>query len=196
MKTDIKLFHINLLKKVWGDIGYKIKKGFKPDKLSAALVYFFCSDREKYHPSLKTMPNKGLFIMGSKGVGKSLNFFIYQRIQSYYSGYGMRIISAKYIESQVKIRGEEYLNELVLCKELLIDDIGTESQTFKDFGTDRNLIYDLLMMRYDSFQRGETITHATTNLNIELLKKFYDSRLIDRMKEMFILHKHTGKSYR
>lgn len=196
MTSNIKVYHINLLKKVWGDIGQRFIKTFKPDVISGVVVNFFSNERGVHHPSLNTMPNKGLMLMGSKGIGKTINFLIYQRIQARYGELGMRIVSAKQIETNVKIRGEQYIQDLIDCKELMIDDIGTESQTFKDFGTDRNLIHDILMQRYISFQRGETITHATTNLNVDLLKKFYDARLIDRMKEMFILKIVTGESKR
>lgn len=181
--------NINYLAKEWLNIGVKIKPQFQPDTISSIMVKFFCSERETHYPSLKIEPLKGLMIMGFVGVGKTLNFTIYRSIQAKTDGIGMRIISSKQIETQFKQEGEIFIQSLIDADELLIDDLGSESKSIKDYGNDRNLIADILVQRYIRFQRNECITHATTNLNVELLTNHYDVRLIDRMKEMFVLKK-------
>jgi DNA replication protein DnaC len=196
MKSNINLHTKKYLALVWQKFGDKYKRGFKPDYVSGHFVRFFCQERAEYFPKLKDYPTMGLFVIGTKGIGKTINFYAYRKIQSKNSGIGMRIISAKEIETNFKINGEKFIDELIKCPELMIDDIGTESQTLKDYGTDRNLVHDIIIQRYVGFQRGENITHGTSNLNVDLLKKFYDSRLIDRMKEMFILVKVIGESKR
>jgi len=196
MKSNIKLYPQKLLVSVWQRYGEKVYRGFQVDQECAHYVRFFCQEREQYYPALKDNPNKGFFVYGSKGVGKTLNFFVYRKIQTKYGERGMMIISAKQIETNFKINGEAYISMLVNVPELMIDDIGTESQVLKDYGTDRNLIHDILIQRYVGFQRGENITHGTTNLSMDLLKQFYDARLFDRMKEMFIPKKIVGESKR
>jgi len=181
--------NINYLAKEWLNIGVKIKPQFQPDTISSIMVKFFCSERETHFPSLKIEPLKGLMLMGFVGVGKTLNFTIYRSIQAKVDGIGMRIISSKQIETQFKQEGEIFIQSLIDADELLIDDLGSESKSIKDYGNDRNLIADILVQRYIRFQRNECITHATTNLNVELLINHYDVRLIDRMKEMFVLKK-------
>jgi len=181
--------NINYLAKEFLNIGVKLKPQFKPDTITEVLVKFFCSQREEHFPSLKIQPNKGLILMGFVGVGKTLNFAIYRSIQAKVDGIGMRIISSKEIETQFKQEGEIFIQSLIDADELMIDDLGAESKSIKDFGNDRNLISDILIQRYIRFQRNECITHATTNLNVELLTQHYDARLIDRMKEMFVLKK-------
>lgn len=181
--------NINYLAKEWLNIGVKIKPQFQPDTISSIMVKFFCSERETHYPSLKIEPLKGLMLMGFVGVGKTLNFTIYRSIQAKVDGIGMRIISSKQIETQFKQEGEIFIQSLIDADELLIDDLGSESKSIKDYGNDRNLISDILVQRYIRFQRNECITHATTNLNVELLTNHYDVRLIDRMKEMFVLKK-------
>jgi DNA replication protein DnaC len=185
-KTYLK---INYLANEFKNIGVKIKPQFNPDTITEVLVKFFCSEREIYFPSLKTEPMKGLILMGFVGVGKTLNFAIYRSIQAKVDGIGFRIISSKEIETQFKQEGEIFIQSLIDADELMIDDLGSESKSIKDFGNDRNLVSDILIQRYVRFQRHECITHATTNLNVELLTQHYDARLIDRMKEMFVLKK-------
>lgn len=186
----IKTFlNINFLAKEFNKVGIKCTNNFKPNLITEILVKFFCSDREKYFPSLIQKQNKGLMLMGFVGVGKTLNFLIYRTIQSKIEGIGMKVISAKQIETQFKQFGESFIQELINYDELLIDDIGSESKTIKDFGNDRNLISDILVQRYIRFQRNECITHATTNLTVKFLSEHYDFRTVDRMKEMFVLKK-------
>ena len=148
----------------------------------------------KYSISSLANSNKGLLIMGAKGIGKTINFIVYRSIQAKLNGIGLRIINVKQLETQFKIQGEAYIQELIDCDELLLDDIGSEPRSIKDFGTDRNLVNDILIQRYNRFQRGSCITHATTNLNVQMLTEHYDTRLIDRMKEMFILKKITSET--
>lgn len=193
---DIKTFPYKPLAEKWETFGKLYQKGFKPDYVSQYYVQYFSDKRIQFYKSLQQNPNKGLLVMGGKGIGKTINFFVYRKIKHRFSFQPFKIVSAKEIETQVRIQGESFLSELIECPELVIDDIGTESQTFKDYGTDRNLIHDILMQRYVRFQRGECVTHGTTNLNLELLTKFYDARLIDRMKEMFILQIIKGESKR
>jgi DNA replication protein DnaC len=192
MKT-IKLHTRGYLIQNWEDYGNKITKGFICDSVSAIVLNFFCQERVENYPSLANS-NKGLLIMGAKGIGKTINFIVYRSIQAKLNGIGMRIINVKQLETQFKIQGEAYIQELIDCDELLLDDIGSEPRSIKDFGTDRNLVNDILIQRYNRFQRGGCITHATTNLNVQMLTEHYDTRLIDRMKEMFILKKITSET--
>lgn len=171
------------------EIGIKINRNFKPDLISVIVLNFFCNEREKFFPSLINNSNKGLMLMGFVGVGKTLNFIIIKSIQAKINGIGMRIISVSEIETQFKMQGESFLQELVNADELLIDDLGSEAKSFKDYGTDRNLVADLIIQRYVRFQRNEGITHITTNLNVKMLSDHYESRVIDRLKEMVILKK-------
>lgn len=177
-------------------MGKKGNPNFKPDQTSAIVLKFFSQQRGETFPSLIDNPSKGLMLMGQRGVGKSFNFKIYKSIQNRYGGKSMRIINAKEFESYFKSMGDSYLLEVANEPELLIDELGAESLVLKDYGTDRNVIYDLLMIRYDKFQSLGYVTHVTTNLNIDLIKQRYDARLIDRMKEMFIVQKCLGESYR
>lgn len=171
------------------EIGIKINKNFTPDIISAIVVNFFSNEREKTYPSLIRNQNKGLMLMSFVGVGKTLNFVIMKAIQAKLDGIGMKIISVSEIETKFKIHGESFLQELIDYDELLIDDLGSEAKSFKDFGTDRNLVADLIIQRYVRFQRNQCVTHITTNLNVQMLNEHYDSRVMDRLKEMVILKK-------
>ncbi len=78
------------------------------------------------------------------------------------------------------------------CGYWIFDDIGAESSGFH-YGARVNVISELLTARYDEYtlNRAANLTHATSNLNPEDIKKTYGDRIYDRMKEMFndiILH--------
>lgn len=193
--------HLNMqfLKNNWQFYGDKYFRGFKPDHISVPFVRFFSKERDQYYPSLKSEPRKGLLLAGPKGIGKTMNFHVYQKIQAKYQARRMRIVDVKEIELRYKELGEkgtEYLQELINAPELVINDIGWEKKDFVDFGTHRNLIEDIILQRYILFQRGLNITHGTTNYDEAALIEMYDSRLVDRMREMFVLQYVRGESKR
>ena len=72
--------------------------------------------------------------------------------------------------------------QLALC----LDDLGTELP-IRYFGTEVNVIREVLLSRYDKFITDGQITHATTNLSSSELGKIYGSRIRSRFKEMFNL---------
>jgi hypothetical protein len=183
-------FELGFLKLNWEKYGDLYFPGFKADYVSDHYMEFF--RKHSGYPALKLQPNKGFFVMGPKGLGKTLNFHAYRKLQTKFAQQQMVILNVVQMEKEFKRRAElktsgEYMDELIKIKELVIDDLGVEKGVLNDFGTKTNLISELLHQRYIYFQRGENITHLTTNLNLPLLKEFYEGRLIDRMREMTIL---------
>ena len=173
------------------------------DDNAKTFLTFFSKYRVNRWEVLKSNPLKGLFISGGKGVGKTLNFKILCRVLSAESDihFVPKCLNVKEIQSNYKLRkdegaGEHYLQDLVRCKFLVIDDLGMEDTEFNDYGTKRNLIADILMMRYSYGQTNTIYTHATSNLPLKMLEDLYDRRLIDRMKEMFIFEIFKGESLR
>lgn len=75
---------------------------------------------------------------------------------------------------------------------LLIDDLGTEPSTIKDYGTTKTPMIELLYKRYD--YRLPTI--MTTNYRLSDIESIYNARIADRFKEMCDVLVFENGSYR
>lgn len=161
------------------------------DTIYQLLSFYFTNDK-RFEERSNFSLNKGLLIFGNIGCGKTtiLNLFRNNPKQGYgmvgckniahlYAQEGSKVID-KYsgMLSGSTIYGQK---EAGIC----FDDLGTESST-KHFGTESNVMSDILLNRYD---RNDNTTHLTTNLTAEQIKEFYGDRVASRMKEMFNLIK-------
>ncbi|MBK3516668.1 P-loop NTPase family protein [Carboxylicivirga marina] len=68
-------------------------------------------------------------------------------------------------------------------KTLCLDDLGAESN-IKHFGSECNVLAEIILSRYDLFISDRLITHATTNLNAQDIEKLYGKRVRSRLREM------------
>lgn len=163
------------------------------------LLRYFCEDAgfnimaingKVEYPSIK----KGILLCGNFGVGKTdlMNLFAVNFRQVFH------VINAKQMSNEYSSNGDEaiakYLSKTknsfndpqCLFQEysgLCIDDIGTEDVK-NNFGNKKNVIGDIIELRYDKGQVGP-LFHGTTNLTALQLKEFYGGRVLSRMKEMF-----------
>ena len=64
-----------------------------------------------------------------------------------------------------------------------IDDIGAEDLK-NNFGNKKNVIGDIIEIRYQSGEYGQSF-HATTNLTAAQIDEYYGGRIRSRMREMF-----------
>ncbi len=145
--------------------------------------------------------NKGLMIIGGVGTGKSLLFNVFKK----YTGEILRTNSFRSYTSisiidDVNVNGVEHLelfNENygypITC---YIDDIASKNETVKHYGTEYNVIEQLLSIRYNAYSRRKKLTHISTNKYPSELEGVYETRIIDRMKEMFNMIELNGKSFR
>lgn len=202
------------LMKYWEVVGQTFKPNYKADELTEKFINYFCSTREVYYPELIDSPKKGLFIYGNKGLGKTLNFLIYMRIlhlsrallwdyctknsisDVYKDERYFYLEDIKDTEISFKKDNVKHIDLLNSKRELVIDDIGTEPMNTKDYGTDKDLVADLLRLRYNKIQREYCVTHLTTNLDITDISERYGDRISDRINEMFIPILVTGTSKR
>lgn len=203
---------LDYLDSIWCIVAQMMKhQYYEIDDLAKKYINYFSSKREEFYPELKDNLSKGLLVMGDVGTGKTLNFKIYQQIyQRINTKIGDRVFSplstvnndrfhivhVKQIESGLKLDGESYLERLIEIKKLVIDDLGVDGDDFKDFGTSRNPIIDIINRRYDKMYSDGLVTHFTTNMNTSELKKKYGDRNVDRITEMTIKIGIKGKSKR
>ncbi|MCU4157777.1 ATPase [Carboxylicivirga sp. A043] len=68
-------------------------------------------------------------------------------------------------------------------KTICLDDLGAESN-IKHYGSECNVLAEVLLSRYDLFISDKLITHATTNLSAQDIEKLYGKRVRSRLREM------------
>ncbi len=149
--------------------------------------------------------DKGFFLYGSLGLGKSMTL---RAMQKYMNGvinrhdskrddYRMtawmksaselaNIYAADGQPALIKYAGEDI--------NLIIDEFGREPNPAKYYGTEMNVIQFLLQLRYD--HRRESVTHITTNLQLNDIAGLYGSYVADRCLEMFNFIEFKGGSIR
>tara|TARA_R110002153_G_scaffold32752_10_gene99089 strand:+ start:1808 stop:2440 length:633 start_codon:yes stop_codon:yes gene_type:complete len=66
----------------------------------------------------------------------------------------------------------------------IFDDLGEEETQILDFGNKICIMSHILSERYKGFNQG-TLTHITTNLSLEQIRKEYGGRIESRINEMF-----------
>lgn len=171
---------------------YLIKDEIK-HTLSKIIRYFVSADCYN--------PNKGLFLFGSYGVGKTTIFKIIRKMLAIAGGVqynvnGFQQVSLEKIISDYKKEGDirrySYgLNENPL--HLCIDEFGKPINE-KIYGTSAiEIINSLMMVRYEILSFGY-VTHATSNFAPDQLD--LPESIMDRMKEMFNFISIDGNSYR
>lgn len=163
--------------------------------LKQLLLYFSGSDY--FNGSLK----KGIMLVGNVGTGKSLLFDIFKK----YTAEILRINSFQHHTGQdiidnVNIKGVEYLElynhnygNPITC---YIDDIASRNEVVKYYGTEVNVMGQLLSIRYNVYSRYRKLTHITSNKYPLELHDVYGERIIDRMNEMFNIIELNGESFR
>lgn len=203
---------LEYLNGIWEAVAQLMKcPNYEIDELAQKYINYFSSRCKEFYPELNDNPCKGLLVMGAVGVGKTMNFRVYQQI---YQKINIKIdgrifpplhtvnddtffiVHVKQIESGLRVEGEEYLEKLIKIKKLVIDDLGVDGDDFKDYGTSRNPVIDVISRRYDKMFTDGLVTHFTTNLNSAEIKKKYGDRNLDRIIEMTIKLGVKGKSKR
>lgn len=83
-------------------------------------------------------------------------------------------------------------NDYLSCDILLLDELGSESESVKNYGNTETPIHDLLIYRYEHNKP----TIITSNLDDNGLLLKYGERIYDRISEQFDKIEYTEESYR
>ena len=148
---------------------------------------------------------KGLFLYGSLGLGKSMTMLA---LRKYMNG-----VTSRYEEKRKDYRMSAWMKSAAELANiyavdgqptliqyadpdinLVIDEFGREPCPAKYYGTEMNVLQFLLQLRYD--HRRTSVTHVTTNMNLEDISSRYGDYVADRCLEMFNFIEVTGRSYR
>lgn len=168
-------------------------------------IFLLNSDLQKIFQQIASwmcIPNKNPFLLigGSVGNGKTTLAKAVIQVNNLYWKHRKdlteiwkkpyKYLTATELNNTAKTEQKDF-KEIKECNRLLLDDIGTESVSIKDYG---NVISPFTEVIYHRYDKGlQTI--LTTNLTLEQIKERYGERVFDRMQEanrVFFTH----KSYR
>jgi DNA replication protein DnaC len=187
-------------------IGNEFIDGFSIDKEPLLTGYRLVYENLSSGLDVKSK-TKGLLIIGSIGVGKSLMMRIYQKLFKD-SCRAFKWVSASVLRDMLD---ETTLSNIKAsygydCKmDLYIDDVGVSHSDVKRYGNTVNVISEILMERYELFCNEGYKTHISTNLlarlennpqNIPTMENYLSNRVYDRIKEMCELVVINGQSLR
>lgn len=179
----------------------------------AALTFYFsnCPEFEKLDESifnktgLKFSLNKGIWLWGNPGVGKTLMMQMFNRNkkQCYQVLQCPKIVSSYVKSGDDSISGysriipetEDALSFYQSTKGICFNDLGVEQTNAKHYGTPENVMERIFLETYENkvpfFHR-----HVTTNLTADQLKEVYGVRFVDRIKQCFNIIEIKGESLR
>lgn len=162
---------------------------FVPDQ-NAKMLFDYLFKYVTAHKDFVGDIDKGLYIGGSYGVGKTvimtsfcnlINSLNKKRIYNLHSK-----VLAQEISSDVE-KLDKYSKGI-----LYIDDIGKEPNTVSNYGNKINPLETLLTARYEN----NALTFASGNKKLESFIEHYGGSVIDRMKSMFNVIYLKGESKR
>ncbi|NLG02384.1 MAG: hypothetical protein GX567_00890 [Clostridia bacterium] len=186
----------------WGSF-LEIAKAMYPDfnltpeeeKIYRNGVMYFAGD-----PQCEWSLNKGLYICGKIGVGKTTFFKILNTLNKAV-GSGSDNSFRKYTSTELadgfEKKGFEYFENLgyinsfgysvngVAPTHLLLDDLGQSSNIVNHFGTTTNIVSEFIQRRYNVFIDRYKLTHISTNIEPSEIKEAYGEFIASRMREMF-----------
>jgi len=149
----------------------------------------------------KHSPDKGLWLYGNIGTGKSTMLRIVKEFCKMVRPpgnngriYSFAIVNAVDICARFSARGFPGIEDYIGSSRLAIDELGSEVIPTGYYGTPLNVIQHLLQGRYD--RKHSSFTHVTTNISLKQISSMYSPRIYDRCKEMFNFVEFKGKTFR
>lgn len=143
--------------------------------------------------------DKGLFVYGNPGTGKTSSFKIIQEISTNYSLKNLWIplkhtndIVQEFNLSESKLK--DNVIKYYTKGKYLFDDLGSEVEA-SNFGKE-DIFIRIIEHRYNEFLNKGTKTFITSNLSFEDIRTRYGERIYDRLYQMFNQIKLSGESRR
>jgi len=165
---------------------------FKEDKDVILQLYAYFTGDTELCKHYKIDLRKGLFLSGKTGVGKTVHMKLVRQFMSFKERFKMKScqqLSLEYMDqgSQILTQyGRNYIDQVDLNsinQTYCFDDLGTENEV-KHFGTQTNVLGQIILMRYELFQGRQVLTHFTSNLTAPQIEKHYGERVRSRLREM------------
>ncbi|WP_207534879.1 AAA family ATPase [Desertivirga arenae] len=176
------------------------RKVYQFDKKDYSAIYktaVYAYQDQEHAKELGIDLGKGLFIVGPIGCGKTslMQLLQYMKIlPSPYHIVSVRDICLQFSEKGVKVIKEYGATNQKQPPIFCFDDLGGEPIT-RHYGSQTNVMQEILLSRYDLFVQKRIPTHVTTNLSASELESKYGSRVRSRLREMFNLISFPADSY-
>jgi DNA replication protein DnaC len=148
------------------------------------LLYFLGNSRSEYDL------NKGLYVYGDPGCGKSLLMqYVFKQFTAVLGVNSYRVAQSIDIVRKTQKNGLLSIQEYVKADNknpivLLIDDFGAGNRKVNNYGTTVDVFSELVVNRYPYFSKHGIVTHFTSNIQPADFKKEFDDRVSSRMAEM------------
>lgn len=181
----------------------KTLPGFVLDDDNTGVVKSLClyfTDDIRFETQYGFDLTKGIVLFGTVGVGKTVLMSAFRNNQKQ----SFQVVACQDVESTYARIGDDkkddtgelglkkFYNNVPLSATnqygqndlgFLFDDLGQENTRTKFYGTERNVMSEILFQRHKNVDF--TCTHITTNLSADQIKEAYGIRVADRMREMF-----------
>lgn len=151
-------------------------------------VCMFLSEDKRFEDELGYSFQKGLWIRGNVGLGKTHII----KCASANELNPILVTSILDITEQVREHGDF---EFATSRIVYIDDVGTEQPLVKHYGTDITFFKSFIEKRYAHQDVYNNII-VSTNLSFDEVERMYGFRVRSRIKDMFNIINVTGKDMR
>ncbi len=146
-------------------------------KLAASDINFITTNASydifKWVWNSNVLHNRGVYIFGKSGIGKTFTFLAIRRWQvRTKQKFPVMNVNVKTMEDIYKIEGPEYLAQLIGYPSVAFHNFGYQSDVMNDYGTKRNFMMDILDQRYDFYQQDKKNfrTYITSNMNQDYVR--------------------------
>lgn len=142
------------------------------------------------HPNASMNTEKGLFLYGEPGTGKSTILTILAEFtRKVNQQHAFKIIQTAYLAAKYAAEGIDALEESTWNRGINgnnpvprgFDELGREPNPATHYGNSLNTMQYILELRYNT----RAITHVTTNMSPEMIANAYGYHVADRAVEMF-----------
>jgi len=194
-------FNIDIAKKVWHSIALKHIQNLQYDefnkKVWPELIKYIFGDETCEYDLMKSVS-----LIGQTGTGKSKCFEIMQEFISIdeiryknngkLARFNFKIVSSKTIAGEFSKVGYDAIYKYSNINALCIDDLGSESDEVKHYGSKVNVIEEIIETRY----LNGLFTHFTSNLKPDNILDMYGNRVYSRIVHSTNIIEYNNCDYR
>lgn len=165
---------------------------YKDDNNILLQLYAYLTRNESLCTFYALDLNKGLFLSGKPGVGKTVHMKLIRQFLSFKTQFKLKTCHSLALEfmnsgsETLLYYGRNFVDFIdpnTIAQSYCFDDLGSEDGV-KHYGTQTNVMGQVILMRYNLFQNSRVKTHFTSNLTASQIEQYYGDRVRGRLREM------------